>query len=177
MKNVVLIGFMGTGKTSTGRLLAGRLGRPFIDIDRKIEQEEGLAISEIFTRRGEAYFRAKEKDTIARVARKRRAIIATGGGVVLDPDNMERLRASGVIICLTASVAVILERTGRRTTRPLLARPDREEIVARLMAEREPLYAAADFTVDTSGLSPRLVTEKIIAYLRQEGHINGRSQR
>ncbi|HWQ62675.1 MAG TPA: shikimate kinase [Negativicutes bacterium] len=175
MKSIVLIGFMGTGKTSAGRLLAGRLGRQFIDIDRRIERESGLAISEIFARHGEAYFRAKEKEMIARVSRYRRAVIATGGGVVLDPANMERLRAGGVIVCLTASVQTILERTGRRSTRPLLERPDREEVVARLLAERAPLYAAADFTVDTSNISPRLAAEKIIAFLRQEGHINGRN--
>lgn len=175
MKNVVLIGFMGTGKSCTGRLLAGRLGRPFIDVDRKIEQESGLAIGEIFAQHGEAYFRAREKDVIARVARYRKAVIATGGGVVLDADNMQRLRAGGVIICLTASVQTILERTGRRNTRPLLARPDREEIVARLLAERAPLYAQADFILDTSNIPPRMAAEKIIAFLRQEGHIHGRS--
>ncbi len=175
MKNIVLIGFMGTGKSSTGRLLAGRLGRQFVDIDRRIEQESGLAISEMFARHGEAYFRAKEKEMIARVARYRRAVIATGGGVVLDPANMEQLRAGGVIVCLTATVAAILERTGRRTTRPLLARPDREEVIARLLAERAPFYAAADFTIDTSTLSPRLAVEKIIRFLRQEGHIDGRN--
>ncbi|MDT8901798.1 shikimate kinase [Anaeroselena agilis] len=175
MKNIVLIGFMGTGKSSTGRLLAGRLGRPFIDVDRKIERETGLTIGELFAQHGETYFRAREKAAVARVARYRKAVIATGGGVVLDPDNMRRLRAGGVIICLTATVQVILERTGRRSTRPLLARPDREEIVARLLAERAPLYGQADFTLDTSDLTPQLTVEKIIAFLRQEGHIHGRS--
>lgn len=173
MKNIVLIGFMGTGKSSTGRLLAGRLGRPFIDVDRKIECESGLTAGEIFARHGEAYFRTLEKNAIARVSRHRKAVIATGGGAVLDPDNMARLRAGGVVVCLTASVQTILERTGRRSTRPLLARHDREEIVARLLAERAPLYAQADFVIDTSNTPPRLVAEKIIAFLRQEGHIHG----
>ncbi len=175
MKNIVLIGFMGTGKTSTGRLLAGRLGRPFIDTDRMMEHESGLAVGEMFARHGEAYFRAREKDLIARVSRRRKTVIATGGGAVLDPENMERLRAGGVIICLTASTQTILERTGRRNTRPLLARPDREEVVARMMAERAPLYAQADFVLDTSNIPPRVAAEKIIAFLRQGGHIHGRS--
>jgi shikimate kinase len=175
MKNIVLIGFMGTGKSSTGRLLAGRLGRPFIDIDRMIEHENSITIGEMFARHGEAYFRAREKEAVARVARRRKAVIATGGGVVLDPANMERLRAGGVIICLTASVQAIIERTGRRSTRPLLARPDREEVIARLLAERAPLYRQADLILDTSNISPRAAAEKIIAFLRQEGHIHGRS--
>lgn len=174
MKNVVLIGFMGTGKTSTGRLLAGRLGWSFVDVDRKIERESGLTVAEIFARDGEEKFRQRERDTIARVARYKRAVIATGGGVVLDPVNMARLRATGVIVCLTATVAVILERTGRRNTRPLLARPDREEVVTRLLAERAELYAAADFVLDTSELSSHQAAEKIIVFLRQGGYIRGR---
>jgi len=175
MKNVVLIGFMGTGKTSSGRLLAGRLGCRFIDIDRKIERESGMTVAEIFARHGESYFRQREKDAIARVARGRGAVIATGGGAVLDAENRECLRASGVIIALTASVPVILERTGRRATRPLLARPDREETVVRLLAERASHYATADFTLDTSDLSPRQTVEKIIAFLRQGGYLHGRN--
>ena len=103
MKNIVLIGFMGTGKTSAGRLLAGRLNRPFIDVDKKIEQETGLAISDIFQLNGEDHFRHLEREVISRVARYTNAIIATGGGVVLKQENMVRLKNTGIIISLTAT--------------------------------------------------------------------------
>lgn len=176
-RNVALIGFMGTGKTSIGRLLASRLGWSFVDVDHKIRQEAGMPVAEIFAQYGEEGFRLRERETIARVSRYRRAVIATGGGVVLNPDNVARLRQSGVVVCLTASKEVILERTGRRNTRPLLAGPDRAEVVDRLLAERAGLYAAAaDYTIDTSELSPRQTVEKIVAFLRREGHFHGRGK-
>lgn len=175
MKNVVLIGFMGTGKTSTGRLLAGRLGRPFVDIDRKIELENGMSIADMFAKYGEEAFRQKEREVISRVSRYKKAIIATGGGVVTNRENMNKLRVNGVVISLVADLETILERTGRRNTRPLLNRPDRVEFVAKLLADRAELYQAADFCVDTSNLSPHQVVEKIIGFLRQGGYIYGRS--
>lgn len=176
MKNIVLIGFMGTGKTSTGRMLALRLGRSFVDMDRRIELECGMSVADIFARHGEAFFRRKEREVIGRLAGCRNAVIATGGGVVLNRENMEQLRKNGIIICLTACLEAIVERTGRRPTRPLLNRPDREEFIAGLLAERAGLYAAADFCVDTSNISPRQVVEKIIAFLRQGGPKHGRGQ-
>lgn len=176
MKNIVLIGFMGTGKTSTGRLLANRLGRPFIDTDKKIETDNGMSIPEMFTLYGEAYFREREKDTIARVSRYTNAIIATGGGAVLDEDNVDCLKMNGVVITLTAAVEVILERTGRRSNRPLLNCDEREQQVMRLLSAREALYKnAADVIVDTTIGSPQQVAEEIIAYLRRGGHLRGRS--
>jgi shikimate kinase len=174
MSNVVLIGFMGTGKTTTGRLLAARLGRQFIDIDKKIELENNLSISDMFAQHGEEYFRRKEAEMIARVTRCKCAVIATGGGSVMFPENVLRLKHNGVLIALTASLDVILERTGRRTTRPLLERPDREEYIADLLQERSRLYQIADYTVDTSIGSPPQVTEKIIAFLRKGGYLRGR---
>ena len=169
MKNIVLIGFMGTGKTSVGRLLAGRLGRSFVDIDRKIELDAGMTISEIFTMHGEDYFRRKEQEVIAKVSRYRNAVIATGGGVVLSAENMNRLRANGIVVSLSASVGTILERTGRRNTRPLLQRPDREEVVAKLLAQRAELYQNADLCIDTDTSAPHQTVGKIIAFLRQRG--------
>lgn len=175
MKNIVLIGFMGTGKTSTGRLLASRLGRPFVDIDRKIESECHMSVAEYFNMYGEVAFRQKEKAIIAKVARFHNSVIATGGGSIVDPENLARLRLNGVIISLTASLDVILERTGRRKgVRPLLDCENPEQVVAALLEKRAPIYQTADYLLDTSVYSPHQVTEKIIVYLRQCGYLRGR---
>jgi shikimate kinase len=175
MKNIVLIGFMGTGKTCTGRLLAGRLNRPFIDVDKKIEQETGLAISDIFQLYGEDHFRQIEREVISRVARYTNTVIATGGGVVLKQENMVRLKNTGIIISLTASLETILDRTARRGVRPLLDCEDRAERVAKLLQERASLYMKADYTIDTNCISPQQVTERIIVLLREGGNLRGRS--
>ena len=111
MKNIVLIGFMGTGKTSTGRVLAQKLGAAFLDLDQEIEAEEGMSIPAIFAQKGEPYFRAAEHRMVERVADRQNAVISTGGGTVKDPANVALLRQSGVIVCLTADVDTILMRT------------------------------------------------------------------
>lgn len=175
MRNIVLIGFMGTGKTTVGRLLANRLGRPFFDSDKKIEYEQNLSIREIFKTYGESYFRQKEKMMIARLSRYRNAVIATGGGVVLSLDNMNNLKRNGIIITLTASVETILERTSRRSTRPLLDDPERrEQIVNKLLIERVGLYRDADYSVDTSNKSLQQVINEILFFLRQGGYLRGK---
>jgi shikimate kinase len=173
MKNIVLIGFMGTGKTSTGRLLANRLGLGFIDIDKKIETESGMSITDMFAQHGENYFRLKEEAAVADVCQGSNMVIATGGGVVLCKENMVRLRECGIIISLSATVETIIERTGRRSTRPLLNRPDREEVIAKLLVERAELYQEAEFVIDTSNISPHQTVERIIDFLQQEGYIRG----
>jgi len=175
MKNIVLIGFMGTGKTTIGRLLASRLGRPFVDCDKKVEYENGMTIREIFEHYGEEYFRQKENEVIAKLARYNNAVIATGGGVMLSNENMRRLKRNGVLIALTASVETILERTGRRNTRPLLLDIfPREQIVNNLLSERRELYLKADFSIDTNSNSPQHVINEIMIFLRQAGHLRGR---
>ena len=176
MKNIVLIGFMGTGKTTVGRLLANRLGRPFIDSDKKIEYENNMTIREMFTVYGEAYFRQKERAVIAKLSRYNNAVIGTGGGVVLSTENMIRLKRNGVIIALTASVETILERTGRRNTRPILGSIEqREQHITTLLAERMELYRKADCSVDTTNQSPQQVITEIMTFLRQGGYLRGRS--
>ena len=172
MKNVVLIGFMGTGKTSTGRILAQRLGRAFVDLDAKIEEEAGRSISEIFAAEGEAAFRAMEKDMVRRMAARRGLVISTGGGTVKDAASVAELKKNGAIVCLTATVDAVLARTAHVGDRPVLDRKDagdRRRAVEDLMAERRALYEVADYSVDTSELSPLQVVDDIIGYLKREG--------
>lgn len=175
MKNVVLIGFMGTGKTSIGRLLASRLKRPFIDTDKKIERECGMSIPEMFQKYGETFFRTQESDIIAKVSRYTNTVISTGGGVVLASENINRLKANGVLIALTASPQVILERTRRRNNRPLINHPEREKIITKMLSERAPLYGVSDFTVDTTSYTPHEVVEIIVTFLRKGGFLRGRT--
>lgn len=176
MRNIVLIGFMGTGKTSTGRLLAGRLNRPFLDIDKKIEQEQMMSVSEIFRLYGESQFRQMECNVIARVSRNTNTVIATGGGAVIRKENRERLMRNGIIISLTASVEAIVQRTAASAKRPLLdSEEDRVAAIDRLFNERAGLYKQADYIIDTTCYSPQYVAEKIIVFLRHGGYLRGRS--
>ncbi len=172
MKNVVLIGFMGTGKTSTGRMLAAKLGAAFIDMDQRIEEEAGMSIPDMFAQKGEAYFREQERALVKRLMARRNAVISTGGGTVKNPDNVADFKKSGVIICLSASVDAVLARTKRRGTRPVLDKADqgdRRKAVEHLMAERQELYKKADYTIDTSELSPLQVVENIVRFLKTRG--------
>ena len=172
MKNVILIGFMGTGKTSTGKMLASKLGCAFIDMDQKIEEEAGMCIPDIFAQKGEAHFRQLEKELVERLSARRNAVISTGGGTVKNPDNVAAFKKSGIIICLSASVDAVLERTKRHGTRPVLDQADqgdRRKAVESLMAERKDLYKQADFTVDTSDLSPLQVVDVVVRFLKTRG--------
>lgn len=172
MKNIVLIGFMGTGKTSIGRILAKRLDRPLIDTDAKIEQDQGKKISEIFAEVGEDGFRKIEQETIEEVSRREGVIISTGGGSVLRKANVKALRRNGIVIALTASPEVIIERVSRKKTRPLLERADRDEFIRNLMEERKPFYHnAANLVIDTSGNALHEVTRKIVGYLLRRGEL------
>jgi 3-dehydroquinate synthase len=173
VRNVVLIGFMGTGKSEVGQLLARRLGWAFIDTDRRIESREQATVAQIFARRGEEHFRAVEAGVVADVAARREVVIGTGGGVVLRPENMMHLRRHGWIVSLTAPVDVLVERLGEAKTRPLLRGPSggvREQVV-RLLDERRPLYRDADLLVDVSDAPPVRVVEVIVAFLRARDRI------
>jgi len=162
--NVVLIGFMGTGKTAVGRMIAARLGCPFIDTDTLIEERAGRSIPRIFTDEGEEAFRRLEAGVVAEVGERDGVVIATGGGVVLRPENMANLRRAGVIVALNAEPAAILARVGEGAGRPLLGE-DPEARVRRLLAERTPLYRDADLVVDTSALSLEEVAERGLAFV------------
>ncbi len=179
MRNVVLIGFMGTGKSEVGLLLARRLGWTFIDTDRRVEARERGTVAQIFVRRGEEHFRDVEARVIAAAASRRDVVIATGGGVVLRPENMMHLRRQGWIVSLTAPVDVLVKRLGEAKTRPLL-RPApsgtgqgdgvRENVV-RLLDQRRPLYRDADLLVDVSDAAPDRVVDTIVAFLRARDRI------
>jgi len=165
--NIALIGFMGTGKTAVGKLLAGRLGKEFIELDAFIEKKAGKTIPEIFARDGEIAFRELEIEVTKDVAERENAVMACGGGVVLNQINIDRLRVHSVIVYLTASPEAILERTASdRDERPLLVAEDKTAKVKSLLEFRRPFYErAADITVDTSGLEVPGVVEQIIARL------------
>lgn len=172
MRNIVLIGFMGTGKTSTGKLLASRLGYSFIDTDSRIEAINKISISAMFAMHGEKYFREKEVELIRKVSRCHHAVISTGGGVILNPANMVALRKNGIIISLQASVDAILERTSRRNARPLLAQEDRRETITTLLKQRLERYEQANFVIDTTDLSPMQVTDEIISFIRRDVNLH-----
>ena len=161
--NVALIGFMGTGKTVVGRLLAGATGRDFLELDTVIAEEAGMSIPDIFAREGETGFRHRETTAVAAAANRKNTVIACGGGVVLTTINTNRLRETSRIVLLTAAQRVIVERTRRDgATRPLLAGPDPTAAIARLLEERRPLYRrAADVSVSTTRRTPEEVVSEI----------------
>ncbi len=162
-KNIVLIGFMGTGKSTVGSKVAGRLKRKFVDMDREIERIVGMTVSEIFKRYGEIRFRSEEKLMAQKLAREAGLVIAAGGGVVLDPVNMERLSQNGIIICLKSAPNDIYHRVNRKKgTRPLLRKGMGLEDIEEMLKARESLYAQADYQVSTSGKSPEQVATEII---------------
>ncbi len=154
--NIVLTGFMGTGKSTVGRLLSRRLGLKFVDIDELIEAEAGMTISEIFGTKGEAAFREMESVMVKRLAAGEFGdglVVSTGGGVVMRSENREVLKWWGTLVCLNASVDEILRRVGERTDRPLLARPDRRDAITSLLKERKGAYRDCDIEIDTTGKS------------------------
>jgi shikimate kinase len=168
---VVLTGFMGTGKSTVGRLLAKRLGFGFLDLDELIEKEAGMPIKEIFSSHGEARFREFEAQAIERLASGELGaalVISTGGGAVVRERNRSLLRGFGVLVCLKASPEEILKRVGNRPERPLLFGPDREEKLHSLLSERHLAYMDCDLEVDTTGLRPEEVAGIIQAYLASQ---------
>ncbi|GIW40429.1 MAG: shikimate kinase [Candidatus Binatia bacterium] len=167
---IALTGFMGTGKTAVGRALAERLGWKFVDTDTRIEEMEGSSVAEIFARKGELYFRRREREVVERLVGEKKVVVATGGGTIVDPRNRELLRAAGPLVCLRASPEEIERRT-QGPERPLLeGAANRSERIRTLLAEREAAYAGADYHVDTNGLEVEQVVEKILELLREGGN-------
>lgn len=160
--NFILTGFMGTGKTTVGQLLAQQLDYSFIDTDQEIEQQAGQTVSEIFRTRSEAVFRQMETKLVNKLCRQQGLVIATGGGLVMNRKNVERLASTGQIICLTASVDAILERVQRQGgQRPLLNDPDPRNKILALKQEREAVYAQFP-QLDTTGKKPSELIKEIL---------------
>ena len=161
--NLVLIGFMGVGKTTVGKRLAERLNYFFIDTDGLIEEIDSMTIAEIFERYGETSFRKRERAVVENVSGLERCVVATGGGVVLDPQNICRLKDHGLLIHLILSPETICQRIGQGSTRPLFQKEDPRQVLQAFYRSREPLYQACrDITVDRNGLDVEETVEKIL---------------
>lgn len=158
---------MGAGKTAVGRLLADRLSLPFVDADREIETAAGLTINEIFERHGEPFFRDREEKVMARLLSGPRQVIAAGGGAFMSAATRERIKAVGISVWLKANVDLLVKRTAKRNTRPLLAGDNPRVVLERLAAERAPIYATADLTVETSEEPADGVAARIAAALNE----------
>lgn len=166
--NIVLIGFMGTGKSTIGRKLARKLKLSYLDTDEEIERVTGMTIPGIFAKYGEIRFRSEEKLAVKKAARQKNCVISTGGGMVLAPENIALLKEDGILICLTATPEVVFDRV-KKSTRPLLQKIATAEQIAALMRERASLYRCADYYIDTSGEGSDSIVERIVNFLQERG--------
>ncbi|WP_293796618.1 shikimate kinase [uncultured Bosea sp.] len=163
---IVLVGMMGSGKSSVGRRLATRLGLPFVDADTEIETAAHMTIPEIFAQRGEAEFREGERRVISRVLTTRAPLVlATGGGAFMNAETRARVKELGISVWLKAEPDVLMRRVRKRSNRPLLATADPEATLRRMLAEREPVYALADITILSSDEPHEIVVGETIAAL------------
>ncbi len=165
--NLVLTGFMATGKTIVGEKLAERLNRRFIDTDRVIEETLGMTVRDIFELHGEEFFRDRESEALAALARYPAGslVVATGGGALIREENRKLLKENGLLILLTAAPQEIIRRAAKTKKRPLLDGSDPEGKVKELLAERKESYSAGDLTVETTHKSVEQVVEEILEYL------------
>lgn len=153
---------MGTGKTAVGKELAKRKKWRFVDLDELIQLREKRRIGDIFAKDGQPYFRKIEKQALEEVAKEKKFVVACGGGIVIDKDNIKVMKDTGIIICLTATAEVILKRTSGYTHRPLLNVSDPKKQIELLLELRSPFYGQADKTIDTSKISVKEVVNKIL---------------
>ena len=167
MVNIVLVGFMGTGKSSVGKLLARTLNRPFVDMDDLIEERAGKTIPRIFKEDGEPAFRAMERDAARELAARRGIVVAAGGGAVLNPDNMSDFNRTGLVVCLSASKAELLRRLSASDNRPLLENGGLEARISGLLDARQALYDAVPRQVDTTGLTAIEVAARVLDFFNE----------
>ena len=166
MKNIVLTGFMGTGKTAVGKKLSRLLNMELVDVDTEIEKSQKMTVKEIFKNFGEPRFREIETEMIKKLSGKENIIISTGGGAVLKQENMDILREKGIIVCLMAKPETILSRTSHNSNRPLLHVEDPFGKINELLNFRKPFYERADIMIDTEGKTPILIAEEIIEKIK-----------
>jgi shikimate kinase len=163
--NIVLVGFMGCGKTTIGRKLAVRLGYRFIDTDHQIEREQRARVASLFRKHGEGFYRRLETDLLCRLQGVSNTVVATGGGILTTPGNLELIRRIGRVVYLKADIDDIVERISRNNKRPLVQTADPKAAVLALMKIRNPLYQQADCTIDTYALKMGRVVSLIIQSL------------
>ncbi len=166
MKNIVLTGFMGTGKTAVGRKLSRLLNMELIDVDTEIEKSQKMTINDMFKKFGEPRFREIETEMIKKLSGKENIIISTGGGAVLKQENLDVLREKGIIVCLLATPETILRRTSHNSNRPLLQVEDPSGKINELLNFRKPFYEKADIMIDTEGKTPIQIAEEIIEKIK-----------
>jgi shikimate kinase len=164
-RTIVLVGLMGAGKSKIGRRLAARLNLPFCDSDHEIEAAAGESIEEIFANRGERVFRDGERRVIARLLAQPVHVLATGGGAFMDPETRQLIGERGVSLWLRADLDVLVSRVSRRNNRPLLKSGNARAVLATLIEQRHPVYAAADVVVDSGEGSPEVTVGRAIAAL------------
>jgi shikimate kinase len=167
MHNLALIGFMGVGKSSVGRLAAAQLRFDFLDTDELIEALAGKSISRVFAEDGEPAFRAGEREVVRQLEGRHGVVIATGGGLAANPDNLASLKTHAFVVCLWASAEVLWERVRHQTHRPLLQAPDPVPRMRQLLAEREPFYRQADLLVNTEMRPVKEVALLIVQHFRR----------
>jgi shikimate kinase len=166
IQNLALIGFMGTGKTTVGRLLAEQLHFTFLDTDEQIEANSGKQITEIFAQQGEPVFRELERQLVEQLAHRTQTVISTGGGLPVNPANLASLKSHSLVVCLWASPERIYERVRNQEHRPLLRDPDPLAKIRALLAAREPFYRQADVLINTELRSLREVVQQVIHQFR-----------
>jgi len=166
-RNIIITGFMGTGKSEVAKQLACKLKMEFIDMDRIIEESRGMSIVNIFARYGENYFREQENKLVKELSQKENTVIATGGGTLLSSDNARMLGRRGQIICLYADSQTIHNRVKRKNNRPLLKRKNVLSEINRLLEERKKAYNNFTIKIDTTNLSVQEVADKIITLLKR----------
>jgi shikimate kinase len=169
MDNIILTGFMGTGKSTLGQLIADRLDRDFVDMDTVIEQREGRPISQIFTERGEPYFRQLEAALCRELAGQTGLVIATGGGALISEANLRVMEGSGLVICFDCEAEILWERIGQSEDRPMLAELDAERFnrLAALLEKRAPGYGRIKRHLDVTYLTPEEAANHIIELIKQ----------